>query len=85
MWVERREIGNAAVTNALRVSTLLTEIWGSEQVADTGYLRLYMSQLRKKLAPSAGAQAAQGTQVTASGRISRRAGGISRPQRAQIP
>ncbi len=29
--------------------TLLREIWGSEQVADTGYLRLYMSQLRKKL------------------------------------
>lgn len=29
--------------------TLLKEIWGSEQVADTGYLRLYISQLRKKL------------------------------------
>ena len=29
--------------------TLLKEIWGTEQVADTGYLRLYMSQLRKKL------------------------------------
>ena len=29
--------------------TLLTEIWGSEHVTDTGYLRLYMSQLRKKL------------------------------------
>lgn len=29
--------------------TLLKEIWGSEQVADSGYLRLYMSQLRKKL------------------------------------
>jgi two-component system KDP operon response regulator KdpE len=28
---------------------LLKEIWGSEQVSDTGYLRLYMSQLRKKL------------------------------------
>ena len=28
---------------------LLKEIWGSEQVADSGYLRLYMSQLRKKL------------------------------------
>lgn len=28
---------------------LLRELWGSEQVADTGYLRLYMSQLRKKL------------------------------------
>jgi two-component system, OmpR family, KDP operon response regulator KdpE len=29
--------------------TLLKEIWGTEQVADSGYLRLYMSQLRKKL------------------------------------
>lgn len=28
---------------------LLKEIWGSEQVADSGYLRLYMSQLRRKL------------------------------------
>jgi len=28
---------------------LLKEIWGSEQVSDSGYLRLYMSQLRKKL------------------------------------
>lgn len=29
--------------------TLLKEIWGTEQVADSGYLRLYVSQLRKKL------------------------------------
>lgn len=29
--------------------TLLKDIWGTEQVADTGYLRLYLSQLRKKL------------------------------------
>jgi len=29
--------------------TLLTHLWGSEQVTDTGYLRLYLSQLRKKL------------------------------------
>ena len=29
--------------------TLLTEIWGSEHVADSGYLRLYIAQLRKKL------------------------------------
>lgn len=29
--------------------TLLKDIWGSDQVSDTGYLRLYMSQLRKKL------------------------------------
>ncbi|MBO9627634.1 MAG: response regulator [Microbacterium sp.] len=34
---------------------LLKEIWGSEQVADSGYLRLYMSQLRKKLEASPGA------------------------------
>ncbi|MDP3951521.1 response regulator [Microbacterium sp.] len=34
---------------------LLKGIWGSEQVSDSGYLRLYMSQLRKKLeaAPAA--------------------------------
>ncbi|ALJ18635.1 response regulator [Microbacterium sp. No. 7] len=31
--------------------TLLREIWGSEHVADSGYLRLYMAQLRKKLEP----------------------------------
>ena len=29
--------------------TLLKDIWGTEQVTDTGYLRLYVSQLRKKL------------------------------------
>ncbi|MDW4574271.1 response regulator [Microbacterium sp. M3] len=29
--------------------SLLKDIWGTEQVVDTGYLRLYMSQLRKKL------------------------------------
>jgi two-component system KDP operon response regulator KdpE len=29
--------------------TLLKEIWASEHVSDSGYLRLYMSQLRKKL------------------------------------
>lgn len=28
---------------------LLKDIWGSDQVSDSGYLRLYMSQLRKKL------------------------------------
>lgn len=28
---------------------LLTHIWGSEHVKDSGYLRLYVSQLRKKL------------------------------------
>ena len=31
--------------------SLLKDIWGTDQVADTGYLRLYMSQLRKKLEP----------------------------------
>ena len=30
---------------------LLTEIWGAGHVNDTGYLRLYMSQLRKKIEP----------------------------------
>jgi two-component system KDP operon response regulator KdpE len=29
--------------------TLLKEIWATESVSDSGYLRLYMSQLRKKL------------------------------------
>lgn len=29
--------------------TLLTSIWGTEHVEDTGYLRLYVSQLRRKL------------------------------------
>lgn len=36
---------------------LLREIWGSDQVADSGYLRLYMSQLRKKLEREPGAPA----------------------------
>lgn len=31
--------------------TILREVWGSEHVTDTGYLRLYLSQLRKKLEP----------------------------------
>ncbi|QZN86821.1 response regulator [Cellulomonas sp. C5510] len=42
------------VRNAGRLVTrqsLLREIWGSEHVTDTGYLRLYLSQLRKKLEP----------------------------------
>ena len=34
--------------------TLLTEIWGSEHITDTGYLRLYVAQLRKKLEPNPG-------------------------------
>lgn len=35
--------------------TLLTHIWGTDHVTDTGYLRLYMSQLRKKLERDPGA------------------------------
>ncbi|TXK19036.1 response regulator [Homoserinibacter sp. GY 40078] len=34
--------------------TLLSSIWGTSHVTDTGYLRLYMSQLRKKLEPHPG-------------------------------
>lgn len=34
--------------------TLLTGIWGSEHITDTGYLRLYIAQLRKKLEPDPG-------------------------------
>lgn len=34
--------------------TLLTEIWGPAHLTDTGYLRLYMAQLRKKLEPEPG-------------------------------
>ncbi|WAC67082.1 response regulator [Agrococcus sp. SL85] len=30
---------------------LLTELWGTAEVRDTGYLRLYVAQLRKKLEP----------------------------------
>lgn len=30
---------------------LLTEVWGPQYTTDTGYLRLYLSQLRKKLEP----------------------------------
>lgn len=32
--------------------TLLREAWGPQYVNDSGYLRLYMSQLRKKLEPT---------------------------------
>ncbi|POH62089.1 DNA-binding response regulator [Cryobacterium zongtaii] len=42
------------VKNAGRLvsrQSLLTEIWGSEHVTDTGYLRLYIAQLRKKIEP----------------------------------
>ncbi|TYC98379.1 response regulator transcription factor [Arthrobacter echini] len=30
---------------------LLTEVWGPQHIRDTGYLRLYVRQLRKKLEP----------------------------------
>ena len=42
------------VRNAGRLVTrkdLLTQIWGAQHVNDTGYLRLYISQLRKKIEP----------------------------------
>jgi two-component system, OmpR family, KDP operon response regulator KdpE len=42
------------VRNAGRLVTrhsLLTDIWGSEHITDSGYLRLYISQLRKKIEP----------------------------------
>lgn len=32
--------------------TLLTEVWGPQYTTDTGYLRLYLAQLRKKLEPN---------------------------------
>ena len=34
--------------------TLLTDVWGPQYTSDTGYLRLYLSQLRKKLEPVPG-------------------------------
>ena len=37
--------------NLVTRQTLLTSIWGTEHATDTGYLRLYVSQLRKKLEP----------------------------------
>ena len=49
-----RRILEILVRNAGRLvtrQTLLQDIWGSEHVTDTGYLRLYLSQLRKKLEP----------------------------------
>lgn len=45
------------VRNAGRLVTrqqLLTDIWGSEHITDTGYLRLYIAQLRKKIEPDPG-------------------------------
>lgn len=42
------------VRNAGRLvtrETLLTEVWGAQYTTDTGYLRLYLAQLRKKLEP----------------------------------
>jgi two-component system KDP operon response regulator KdpE len=42
------------VRNAGKLVTrqdMLTEIWGAQHVNDSGYLRLYISQLRKKIEP----------------------------------
>lgn len=42
------------VTNPDRLLTremLLTEVWGPTHGTDSGYLRLYMAQLRRKLEP----------------------------------
>ena len=42
------------VRNAGKLVTrqdMLTQIWGAQHVNDTGYLRLYISQLRKKIEP----------------------------------
>jgi two-component system KDP operon response regulator KdpE len=30
---------------------LLSQVWGPQYTRDTGYLRLYLAQLRKKLEP----------------------------------
>lgn len=35
--------------NLVTRQSLLTSIWGSEHITDTGYLRLYIAQLRKKI------------------------------------
>lgn len=48
------EVLDILVRNAGNLVTrqrLLTDIWGSEHITDTGYLRLYIAQLRKKLEP----------------------------------
>jgi two-component system, OmpR family, KDP operon response regulator KdpE len=53
--------------------TLLTEVWGAQYTTDTGYLRLYLSQLRKKLEPEPSSprylltEAGMGYRFTASG------------------
>lgn len=45
------EILVRASGNLVTRQRILTEIWGSEHVTDTGYLRLYLAQLRKKIEP----------------------------------
>jgi two-component system KDP operon response regulator KdpE len=43
------------VRNPRRLVTrqaLLTQVWGPQYTNDTGYLRLYLAQLRKKLEPA---------------------------------
>jgi two-component system KDP operon response regulator KdpE len=49
-----RQIMELLIRNSGRLVTrqmLLTRIWGTEHAKDTGYLRLYLSELRKKLEP----------------------------------
>jgi two-component system, OmpR family, KDP operon response regulator KdpE len=64
--------------------TLLTEIWGSEHVSDTGYLRLYISQLRKKLEPDPGSPRYLLTEAGMGYRL-RLDGGLSESGAAVIP
>jgi two-component system KDP operon response regulator KdpE len=48
------QVFEVLVRNPRRLVTrqvLLTEVWGPQYTNDTGYLRLYLSQLRKKLEP----------------------------------
>ncbi|GGE94570.1 response regulator [Mycetocola zhadangensis] len=48
------EVLDVLVRNAGKLVTrqsLLSDIWGSAHITDTGYLRLYIAQLRKKLEP----------------------------------
>ncbi|WP_024357152.1 response regulator transcription factor [Leucobacter chironomi] len=48
------QIMELLIRNAGKLVTrqmLLSRIWGTEHARDTGYLRLYLSQLRKKLEP----------------------------------
>lgn len=49
------QVLDVLVRNAGKLVTrqdLLRQIWGSEHITDTGYLRLYIAQLRKKIEPN---------------------------------